>query len=272
MRQQKFAFVGASGVTLAGRLDLPDEPPENFAVFAHCFGCTKQSHAAVRIGRGLAARGIGVLRFDFTGLDDDDAPYADRFSGNVGDMLAAARAMDDTGRPAGLLIGHSLGGAAALAAAAQLPAATGVVTIGAPFGAEHLKDLFRGQLAEIEAAGDAEVDLDGRRLRISRAFLQDLASHTPGRAIARLGCPLLVLHSPTDPVVGLDQASEIFGAAPHPKSFVALAGADHLLTRPEMADYVAGLISAWWRPRIQAHEGPREHDGAPETGLAGPPL
>lgn len=270
MRHQTFPFTGTSGVTLAGRLDLPDGPARAFAVFAHCFGCTKQSHAAVRIGRGLAARGIGVLRFDFTGLDDDDAPYADRFSGNVGDILAAAQALDATGRAAGLLIGHSLGGAAALAAAAKHPDATGVVTIGAPFGVEHLTHLFRDRLAEIEGAGEAEVDLGGRRLRISRSFLQDLASQTPHETIARLDRPLLVLHAPGDRVVGLDHASKIFQAASHPKSFVALAGADHLITRPEMADYVAGLISAWWTPGVPPLASPGNRGDAPATELAVP--
>lgn len=253
MNPHPFDFVGASGATLSGRLDLPEGRAQAFAVFAHCFACTKQSLASVRIGRALASQGVGVLRFDFTGLDEaEEQAYAETFSGNVGDVVAAAEAMRRAGRPAGLLIGHSLGGAAVLAAAPQLSQVSAVVTIGAPFDVEHVKGLFRDRLAKIRRDGSAEVDLGGRRLRVSRAFLENLALHDLGDCIAKLGRALLILHSSRDDVVGIENASDIFLRARHPKSFVALDGADHLLSEARDAEYVASLILAWSQPYLRA--------------------
>ena len=250
MPSELFAFQGASAATLAGRLELPDGPIEAFAVFAHCFACTKQSIAAVRISRALASHGIGVLRFDFTGLGEDGADYADAFSGNVADVIAAAEAMELAKRPPALLIGHSLGGAAVLAAACQLPEIAAVATIAAPFGVEHVKSLFGDRLAQIRRDGAAEVNLGGRRLHVSRAFLDDLAAHEQGSRISQLDRPLLILHSPRDGVVGIENASAIFEYAQHPKSFIALGSADHLLTDARDAEYVARLIACWSRPYL----------------------
>lgn len=245
MRTERFRFAGASGDPLVGRFELPEGPARAFAIFAHCFACTKQSVAAVRTSRGLASHGIGVLRFDFTGLGDEGEEYADAFSGNVGDLVAAAAAMAAVGRAPSLLVGHSLGGAAALAACTKLPHVSAIATIGAPFDVEHVKQLFRGQLADIARDGEAEVNLGGRSFRVDQAFLDDLAAHEQRSHIAKLRRAILVLHSPTDEIVGIENASAIFLAAQHPKSFVALDGADHLLSDPLYADYVASLIASW---------------------------
>lgn len=258
MTTEPFDFVGSSGASLSGRLDLPDGAARAFAVFAHCFACTKQSVAAVRVSRGLASRGIGVLRFDFTGLGDGEDEYADAFSGNVGDVVAATRAMAAAGRSPALLIGHSLGGAAVLAAASQLPEVAAVATIGAPFDVEHVTGLLGDQVARIRRDGDAEVDLGGRRFRVDRRFLEDLPAHDQDARISQVDRALLVLHSPRDEIVGIENASAIFQAARHPKSFVALAGADHLLTNPTDADYAAGVIAAWSEAYLAR---PRPGDG-----------
>lgn len=252
MTTETFEFVGASGRPLLGRLDLPAVRPQAFAVFAHCFACTKQSVAAVRVGRGLAAQGFGVLRFDFTGLGDDlEHPYVDAFSGNVNDIVLAAEAMTAAGRPPALLIGHSFGGAAVLAAARQLSQVAAIATIGAPFDIEHVKGLLDQRVARIERAGHAQVDLGGRRFCVDRAFLEDLVTHDADAHISKLGRALLVLHAPRDEIVGIENASAIFQAARHPKSFVALAGADHLLSDPLDAEYVAALIAAWSAPYLK---------------------
>lgn len=254
MNPEPLEFTGASGARLAGRLHLPEGPVQAFAVFAHCFACTKGSLAAVRVGRELASRGVGVLRFDFTGVGDDKDEYADAFSGNVGDVVAAAGAMAEAGRAPALLIGHSLGGAAVLAAASQLPKVAAVATIGAPFDVEHVKRLFGDRLADIERDGEAEVNLGGRRLRVGRAFLEDLATYDQARHISNLGCALLILHAPRDAVVGIENASALFRAAKHPKSFVALHDADHLLSEPKHAAYAAGLIASWSRPYLEVSD------------------
>ena len=246
MQTQAFDFVGTAGHKLSGRLDLPDEAPRGHALFAHCFTCTKNSLAAVRIARALAARGFGVLRFDFTGLGGSGGRFADAgFSGDVGDLLSAADHMTRAGRAPNLLVGHSLGGAAVLAAASQLTAPLAVATVAAPFDVQHVTALFKGGLDAILEKGEAEVDLGGRPFVIRKSFVDDLRNHDQGARIARLHHPLLVLHSPKDQTVGIENASSIFLAAKHPKSFVSLDDADHLLTREADAVYAAELIAVW---------------------------
>ena len=264
MRNEAFAFQGSDGQPLAGRLDLPDGPARAFALFAHCFTCTKNSLAAVRIARALTARGIGVLRFDFTGLGDSGGDFADStFSGSVRDLLAAARAMGEARRAPALLVGHSLGGAAVLAAAADLPGVKAVATLGAPFDVQHVTALIGDAgLETLRTHGEADVRLGGRPFKLRRGFLDDLGAHDQGARIAQLRRALLVLHSPRDATVGIDNAGAIFQAARHPKSFVSLDDADHLLTRPADAAYAAEVIAAW-ASRYLGAEPPLRSAGQP---------
>jgi putative redox protein len=246
MRNELFEFEGEQGSRLIGKLDLPDEPPHSYALFAHCFTCTKESLAAVRIGRALAGQGIGVLRFDFTGLGQSGGDFADStFSGSVKDVLAAARAMRNAGIEPALLIGHSLGGAAVLAAAADLPNVKAIATIGAPFDVQHVTRLFGEDLQTLLEQGEAEVKLGGRPFKMRRSFVDDLGTHDQGQRIGGLRRALLVLHAPMDRTVDIDNAAQIFQAARHPKSFVSLDDADHLLTRSADSAYAAEVISAW---------------------------
>jgi putative redox protein len=246
MHSKTFEFQGAQGQPLAGRLDLPEGPVRVHALFAHCFTCTKNSLAAARVARALTAQGIGVLRFDFTGLGQSGGDFADStFSGSVQDLLAAAGAMRDAGIAPQLLIGHSLGGAAALAAAADIAELKAVATIAAPFDVQHVTRLFGDQLQTLLDQGEAEVQLGGRPFRLRRAFVDDLGRHDQRQRIAGLRRALLVLHAPGDAVVDIGNASSIFQAARHPKSFVSLDDADHLLTRAEDAAYAAEVIAAW---------------------------
>jgi len=246
MRTERFDFEGAEGQTLSGALDLPDGDVCAYALFAHCFTCSKTSLATVRIARALAGAGIAVLRYDFTGLGLSGGEFADAtFSGSVLDLIAAAEAMAIADRPPSLLIGHSLGGAAVLAAAGELPGLRAVATIGAPFAVGHVTRLFGDGLESLIRDGEAEVNIGGRPFRIRRTFLEDLERHDQEQRIHNLGRPLLVLHSPLDQVVGVDNASAIFLAARHPRSFVSLDDADHLLTRASDAQYAADVIVAW---------------------------
>jgi uncharacterized OsmC-like protein/pimeloyl-ACP methyl ester carboxylesterase len=246
MPAERFDFPNAAGQALAALLDGPAGTPRAYALFAHCFTCGKDIHAAKRIAEGLTALGIAVLRFDFTGLGSSEGEFANTtFSSNVADLVAAANELRRTRRAPAILIGHSLGGAAVLVAAADVPEARAVVTIGAPCDPAHVTGLFKHRLDEIGAKGEVEVQLAGRPFRISRAFVDDLAEHRLMERIAGLRKALLVFHSPTDEVVGIENASRIFTAAKHPKSFVSLAGADHLLSRRGDATYVASVIHAW---------------------------
>ena len=246
MRNELFEFEGEQGSRLIGKLDLPDGPPHSYALFAHCFTCTKESLAAVRIGRALAGEGIGVLRFDFTGLGQSGGDFADStFSGSVKDVLAAARAMRNASIEPTLLIGHSLGGAAVLAAAADLPNVKAIATIGAPFDVQHVTRLFGEDLQTLLDQGEAEVKLGGRAFKMRRSFIDDLGAHDQGQRIGGLRRALLVLHAPMDRTVDIDNAAQIFRAARHPKSFVSLDDADHLLTRSADSAYAAEVICAW---------------------------
>jgi putative redox protein len=275
MKTEQFDFAGAAGQLLAGRLDLPDGPVRAYALIAHCFTCTKNSVAATRIARALAAKGYGVLRFDFTGLGQSGGAFADStFSGSIGDIVAAASAMTAAGRGLKLLVGHSLGGAAVLAAALELPEVLAVATIGAPSDVQHVRKLFGDGLERLLAEGEGEVAIGGRPFRLRRAFLDDLAAQDQGSRIGRLHRALLVLHSPQDKIVGIENASGIFLAAKHPKSFVSLDGADHLLTSRQDADYVAEIIAAWASRYLHSPEPLRSEgqDGAvhiEETGEGG---
>jgi uncharacterized OsmC-like protein/fermentation-respiration switch protein FrsA (DUF1100 family) len=246
MPAERFDFSNAGGQTLAALLDRPPGEPRAYALFAHCFTCGKDVHAAKRIAEALTALDIAVLRFDFTGLGSSEGEFANTtFSSNVGDLVAAADALRRLKRAPAILIGHSLGGTAVLAAAADVPEARAVVTIAAPCDPDHVTGLFKDRLDEIGAKGEVEVALAGRPFRISRAFVDDLAQHRLLQRIASLRKALLIFHSPTDEVVGIENASRIFTAAKHPKSFVALAGADHLLSGRSDAAYVADVIRAW---------------------------
>ena len=246
MPAERFDFPNARGQNLAALLDRPAGEPRAYALFAHCFTCGKDNHAAKRIAEGLTALGIAVLRFDFTGLGSSEGEFANTtFSSNVADLVAAANELRRTARAPAILIGHSLGGAAVLAAASEVAEARAVVTIGAPSDPAHVTGLFKDRLDEIGAKGEIEVALAGRPFRISRAFVDDLAEHRLKERIANLRKALLVFHSPTDDIVGIENASVIFTAAKHPKSFVSLADADHLLSRRRDATYVANVIRAW---------------------------
>ena len=239
-------FSGAHGEELAARLDLPAGAPRAYAMFAHCFTCSKDGLAAARISNALAVEGIAVLRFDFTGLGSSAGDFANtNFSSNIADLLAAADFLRRHYAAPKILIGHSLGGAAVLAAAPQVPEAVAVATIGAPYQPAHVRRLLQRATAEIESSGEAEVALAGRKFRIKKQFLDDIASHSTHNAIAGLRKALLIFHSPHDIIVDIENAAQIFMAAKHPKSFVSLDDADHLLTRKVDAAYVAAVLAAW---------------------------
>ncbi|NQV20661.1 MAG: OsmC family protein [Rhodospirillales bacterium] len=245
-RSRKVQFRGAFGDELSARLETPAGPVLGYGLFAHCFTCSKDVFAASRICAGLARRGIAVLRFDFTGLGSSEGDFANtNFSSNVDDLVAAADYLrKDCGAPA-LLIGHSLGGAAVLAAAQRIPDARAVVTIGAPVDPAHVMHHLKAASAEIQASGEAEVSISGRSFRIKKQFLDDISEQNLRAAIPGLKRALLIFHGVRDEVVGIENAAEIFLAARHPKSFVSLDNADHMLTRREDSAYVADVISAW---------------------------
>jgi putative redox protein len=245
MRSEPFDFDNGRGHTLSGRLERPDGEATAFALFAHCFTCSKSSLAASRISRALAAKGIGTLRFDFTGLGESEGRFGEGLSRDIDDLVAAAAHMQAHGCAPQLLIGHSLGGAAVLAAAARIPSAKAVTVIGAPFDAAHVIKQLAPDVARIVGEGQAEVTLGGRPFVLGKGLIEDLRSHDQGARIMNLARPLLILHSPIDATVGIENASEIFMAARHPKSFVSLDRADHLITGPEDAEYAAAVITAW---------------------------
>jgi putative redox protein len=235
MPTQPLSIPLADGRALSARLDLPSGAPRAYAIFAHCFTCSKESKAAIYISRALGAHGIAVLRFDFAETV---------FSSNVEDLVLAAAHLRGEGHAPQILVGHSLGGTAVLAAAGRIPEARAVVTIGSPFRASHALHLVP-DADRIRADGEAEVPIGGRPVRIRREFIEDLERHDPARIVAALGKALLVLHSPRDSIVAIDNAAQIFMAARHPKSFVSLDDADHLLTRAADAAYAADVIAVW---------------------------
>ncbi|MEM9320007.1 MAG: bifunctional alpha/beta hydrolase/OsmC family protein [Pseudomonadota bacterium] len=264
MGTERFTFPGSTGHDLAARLDLPDGPHLATALMAHCFTCGKDIPAARRIAARLAAMGIAVLRFDFTGLGHSGGEFENTsFSSNVADLVAAAKALDARGMAPALLVGHSLGGAAVLRAASQINSAKAIATIGAPFDPGHVTHNFADALEKIGADGVAEVQLGGRPIRIGRAFVEDVRAEKLSPVIGELDAALLVMHAPRDATVGIENATQIFLAAKHPKSFVTLDDADHLVTRAQDAEYAADVIAAW-AGRYLELKPPAPPPGAPE--------
>jgi putative redox protein len=245
-RIERVTFPGGRGAELAARLDLPAGPPRAFALFAHCFTCSKDIAAASRIANALTDLGFGVLRFDFTGLGMSDGEFENtNFTSNTDDLVAAADWLRAEHRAPQLLVGHSLGGSAVLAVAADIAEVRAVATIGAPASPDHVTDVFRSSLEEIAATGVAQVELAGRPFTIRQQFVDDLRAHVVTDRVRTMKRALLVLHSPVDNTVSVDHAAEIFQAARHPKSFVSLDGADHLLTDRADAHFAADMIGAF---------------------------
>ncbi|WP_412063116.1 alpha/beta fold hydrolase [Rubrivirga sp. IMCC45206] len=270
----RLTIPNADGHRLAARLETPDAgAPIAYALVAHCFTCSKDLRAVRQISAALAAQGMGVLSVDFTGLGQSEGDFQHTsFSSTVGDLLAAAAHLTDTHAAPQLLVGHSLGGAAVLAAAAHLPSVRAIATVGAPCDPGHVRHLLADAEADIEAEGSARVDIGGRPFTIRKQFLDDLDSHAAMRArIAALDRALLVFHSPQDQTVGIDQARHIYDAARHPKSFVSLDGADHLLSDPADARYVADVLAAWAERYLcpSEPEPVRDYDDATVTATIG---
>lgn len=247
MASRSFEFESPKGYQLSGRIEQPETTPRGWAIMTHCFTCGKESLASVRLARALALAGIGVLRFDFAGLGSSGGAFAEGgFAADVGDLVAAGAAMAAAGMAPSLLVGHSLGGAAVLAAAGDMPTIQAVATIAAPSDVGHILHQFEpDSLKHIEAEGEAEVLLANRPFVVRKSFIDDARQQNLEARIAQLRRPLLILHAPRDATVGIENASRIFAAAKHPKSFVSLDDADHLLTRRADADYAATIIAAW---------------------------
>ena len=245
-QSEKVEFKGAMGDTLAAKLELPNGKPRTYALFAHCFSCSKDVHAASRIARRLAQEGIAVLRFDFTGLGQSEGDFANtNFSSNIDDLVKAAEHLASKYEAPAILVGHSLGGAAVIAAAHRVPSVKAVATIGAPADTDHIVSQFADSVNEITENGKATVSLAGRPFTIKKQFLDDLSGHTLENAVRDLKRPVLICHSPVDQTVGIDNAARLFMASKHPKSFLSLDDADHLLTREADSHHVADVISAW---------------------------
>ena len=247
MASQKINFKNKEGYQLAGRLEMPvGQHPHSFALFAHCFTCNKNLSAVRNIGRTLNQSGVAVLRFDFAGLAESEGDFENtNFSSNVGDLLAAAEYLEENYKAPVLLIGHSLGGAAVINVVDQLPSIKAVVTIGAPYSPAHVSHLFDNSKAEIEQYGKAEVSIGGRSFTVKKQFLDDISSTQQQDKIQKLRRALLVLHSPQDTTVEVANAGKIYKAAHHPKSFISLDGADHLLSNKDDSNYVGNVIGHW---------------------------
>lgn len=265
MKHENVTFANDEGVELAGILNLPeDEKPRAYAIFAHCFTCSKNNLATAEIARALSRRRIAVLRFDFTGLGDSNGEFSDTdFSHNVRDLLAAARFLTENDKTPTILIGHSLGGTAAFHAATQIPSVKAVVSIAAPFHPRHAIKLFGEARQKIEKNGAAQVSIAGRAFTIRKDFLDDADAQDPGEKLARLKAALLVLHSPRDQVVSIDNARDIYVAAKHPKSFISLDPANHLLSSKEDARFAAEMIATWTNRYLEAPD--EEQTTVPET-------
>lgn len=244
--KQKLVFKNNNGEQLAALLERPRAPANSYALFAHCFTCSKDIAAATRISKALVEKGIAVLRFDFTGLGNSEGDFANtNFSSNIDDLVSAADNLREKFTAPQLLIGHSLGGAAVLAAAHRIPDAKAVVTIGAPSDPEHVSHLFDRARSEIESEGKATVSLAGRKFTIKKQFIDDLEKQNLRDKIHSLHKALLIFHSPVDNIVEIDNATNIYQAAVHPKSFISLDNADHLLSKPIDSLYVAETLAAW---------------------------
>jgi uncharacterized OsmC-like protein/alpha/beta superfamily hydrolase len=247
MQTQRLTFLGATGENLSARLELPlDGRPMAYALFAHCFTCSKNYKAVVHISRALARARIGVLRFDFTGLGESEGDFSDTtFSSNVEDLVAAAAYMERELTAPAILIGHSLGAAAVLQAAHHISACRAVVTIAAPAELRHVMRHLKSSIEQLQEYGSAEVTLAGRTFTLRKKFLDDLDRQNMEEVIATLDRALLIFHSPADTIVGAEDAARIYETAREPKSYVSLDGADHLLSRPEDSQYVGAVIAAW---------------------------
>ena len=254
MVDQRITFAGASGAQLAARLSMPpDGVVRACALFAHCFTCSKDLKPVVNISRAMTQQGMAVMRFDFTGLGESEGDFAGTtFSSNIEDLVAAAAFMEREFDAPAILVGHSLGGAAVLQAAARLPSVRAVATIGAPFDPAHVTNLFVDALPDIDASGSADVVLAGRRFTLSRDFVRDLDGHNVESVLQSLRRPLLILHSPVDNTVGIENAALIYKAARHPKSFISLDDADHLLMKEADSLYVGTLLATWAARYIDA--------------------
>ncbi|UII75453.1 bifunctional alpha/beta hydrolase/OsmC family protein [Flagellimonas sp. HMM57] len=257
MNLQKITFTNKEGQQLVGRIEFPvDRHPHNYALFAHCFTCTKNLSAVKNISKALTANGFAVLRFDFTGLGESDGDFADtNFSGNVEDLIAAADFLKDNYESPSLLIGHSLGGAAVIFAASEIESVNAIATVGAPSNPKHVKHLFKSGLEEINANGEAVVNLSGRDFKIKKQFVDDLDTKSLPETAKSLRKPLLIMHSPQDDTVSIKNAEEIYVAAHHPKSFVSLDGADHLLFNKKDSTYVGEVISGWAKRYLSIEKG-----------------
>ena len=248
MPRVKVEFKNSQGITLAGLLETPEstEETKHYAIFAHCFTCSKDVAAASRISRSLAAKGIAVFRFDFTGLGNSDGDFSNtNFSSNVEDLISAAKMLEEQYQGPKLLIGHSLGGAAVLSAAHILTGVKAIATIGSPATADHVQQLFIGAVPELEEKGEARVRIGLREFNIKKQLLEDLNNNASAEHIAELKRPLIIFHSPADNIVSINEASKIYIAAKHPKSFISLDSADHLLSNREDSEYVGQVLSAW---------------------------
>ncbi len=256
MKQQKVFFPNADGNELAAILNLPeDEKPIAFVLFAHCFTCTKNIAAAVNIARAMSRQRFAVLRFDFTGLGESTGEFAETtFSSQISDLVAAARFLEENFAGPKILVGHSLGGTAVLHAAPKITSIRGVVSIAAPFHPDYVSGLIEDSREEIERSGKATVMIAGRPFTIGKEFLDDIAAQNPREVIRRLDAALLVMHSPRDRIVGIDNAADIYQAARHPKSFISLDPADHLLSRKEDSRYAGDMIAAWSRRYLDIYE------------------
>ncbi|PIQ62548.1 MAG: osmotically inducible protein C [Bacteroidetes bacterium CG12_big_fil_rev_8_21_14_0_65_60_17] len=253
MATHRIRFENGRGIQLAAHLDLPaDGRPYAYALFAHCFTCSKNLKAVGHLTRAMTRAGYGVLRFDFTGLGQSKGDFADTdFSSNIGDLESAAAWLTSEYEAPRLLVGHSLGGAAVLHAAGKLPSVRAVATVGAPYDPAHVRHLFAESEEEILKSGHAKVSIGGRPFTIRKEFLDDLEAQDPATVIGNLDTAILVMHSPVDTIVGIDNAALIYKAAKHPKSFVSLDSADHLLSSEEDALYAGGVLSAWSRRYIE---------------------
>ena len=262
MQFKNLEFKNKDGQTLSARLDLPlDGRPAAYALFAHCFTCSKNIKAVAHISRALTREGVAVLRFDFTGLGESEGDFADtNFSSNVDDLVLAADFMKSNYHPPEILIGHSFGGAAVLQAAGRIPSSTAVVTIAAPSDPQHVKRALGSATASIQSKGLADVTLAGRTFTLKKQFLDDLDFVNMQETLKNLDRALLILHSPIDETVGIDNAAKIFQAARHPKSFISLDTADHLLTNSEDSEYAGSIIAAWARKYVRA-----AHQEEPES-------
>jgi putative redox protein len=278
MPSKKLYFQNPEGDELAARLDLPDSgSPCAFALFAHCFTCSKDLHAVGAVSRALNRQDIGVLRFDFTGLGESGGDFADtNFSSNVDDLVVAAKFLAEQHEAPRILVGHSLGGAAVLQAAHRIDSVQAVSTIGAPYDPEHVTRHLNDAIEDIKSTGEAQITLAGRTFTIQKQFLEDLAATKMEETIRTLDRALLIFHSPVDQIVGVGNAARIFQAAKHPKSFVSLDDADHLLTDRADAEYVGVVMGAWakqctWMPPVRSRKGLKE-PSSPALGRRTEPM